>query len=160
MPGLRNALRASLSLTTALIAISCGGEDPLTADELATKGDEICREGRGRFDEIQATPPANAREAADQTETLIESTERELDELRDLEPPSDLEDAFDSYLDSREQALEVLEKGHDAAEAQDATEYGKLQSQIADSAAERHKLARAVGFSECSPAPGREASGS
>jgi hypothetical protein len=148
---LRKAASVSGTIGVALIAVACGGGEPdLTRAELVAEGDGICREGQERYAEIQATPPANAAEAAEQTEALIGSSEEELDGLRGLEPPAELEDAYQRYLDAREEALEILERGRDAAESQDAKAYGELQAQVEKGSAERHSLAKAVGFKQCS----------
>jgi hypothetical protein len=134
----------------ALVAGCGGGTTPVSAPELITKGDELCRAEQENFKEIQATPPASASDAADQTGELVSSAQDELDALRDLEPPSDLKAKYDAYLDAQQQALDLLKKGQSAAEDQDGTTYGKLQKQIADGAAKRHELAQAVGFKDCS----------
>lgn len=158
MAQLRKAASVSAAIGLALVPVACGGDggEPLDESQLVSQGDQICREGRARYAEIQATPPANAAEAADQTDALIGSSQEELDQLRELEPPSELDDAYQSYLDSREEALEILERGRDAAESQDAEAYGKLQAEVEAGAAERHTLAKAVGFKQCSR-PGDQA---
>jgi len=134
----------------AVLAGCGGGGTPVDAQELVSRGDELCRAEQQNFKEIQQTPPANASEAADQTGELVDSAQKELDALRDLEPPSNLDAKYDAYLDAQEQALDLLKKGQDAAEEQDGKTYGKLQKQIAAGAAKRHELAKAVGFKDCS----------
>jgi hypothetical protein len=138
----------------ALVAVvaGCGGGGgtPVTGQELVAKGDELCRAEQQNFRQIQATPPVNASDAADQTGQLADSAQKELDSLRDLRPPSELTAKYNAYLDSQQQALDLLKKGQDAAKQQDGTTYGKLQKQIADGAEKRHRLAQAVGFKDCS----------
>jgi hypothetical protein len=127
-----------------------GGGTPVSGPELITKGDELCRAEQQNFKQIQATPPANAADAADQTGQLVSSAQKELDALRTLEPPSDLSSKYDAYLEAQQHALDLLKQGQKAAEQQDGNTYGKLQKQISDGAQKRHELARAVGFKDCS----------
>ena len=134
----------------AVLAGCGGGGTPVDAQELVARGDELCRAEQQNFKEIQQTPPANASEAADQTGELVDSAQKELDALRDLEPPSALSAKYNAYLDAQEQALDLLKKGQDAADEQDGRTYGKLQKQISDGAAKRQELAKAVGFKDCS----------
>jgi hypothetical protein len=135
-------------------ASGCGGKEQVSASELVQKGDAACRDEQSRFDEVQAHPPANASEAADQTSALVSAAEEANDKLRDLEPPDDLQSRYDAYLDSRDRATEQIKKGEDAAKSQDATAYGAAQSAVANTAPQRSKLARAVGFKVCSSGTG------
>jgi hypothetical protein len=150
---------AALAATGLAVLAGCGGGggEPLTAQQLVAQGDEICKQGQQRFAEIQSQPPANASDAVDQTEQLIDSANEELDGLRDLNPPDELSDTYSQYLDAKQEALDLLEDGRDAADDQNAKLYGELQSKVAAAGPERLKLAREVGFKICSrpqPNPG------
>ena len=147
---------AAALLAGALLAIGCGdGPEQVSAEDLVAQGDEICRGGQEQFTEIQADPPANSAEAVEQTERLIQESEDELNDLRDLEPPEELRDAYDRYLEARGRALEYLRRGRDAAEAQDSKGYLEAQAGVVKRAQERQQLAQAVGFQVCSKAPTR-----
>lgn len=155
----RRMLAGVSSALAMAVAAGCGSEpDDVTAEELAARGDEICREGRERFAEVQSKPPANAAEATDLTEQLIEVSEDVLNDLRDLRPPPELEAAYNRYLEARGRALEFFRRGRDAASAQDAQAYLAAQQGVAKSASKRQQLAEAIGFEICSnPDPGAEA---
>jgi hypothetical protein len=138
----------------AVAAIGCGGgPEEVSTEELVEKGDEICRQGQERFEEIQSDAPANSNEAVDQTDLLIQESEDELNALRDLEPPDELRDPYDRYLEARGRALEYLRRGRDAADAQDSEAYLEAQNGVAKRARERRDLAEAVGFQVCSRLP-------
>lgn len=134
------------------IVAGCGDDGPreVSAEELVAMGDEICREGRERFTEVQAAPLRNANDAADQTRELIDSADDELNELRDLVPPDELEEAYNAYLEARVRAIEVFRQGLDAAERDDDQAYVDAQSRAAAGAPKRQELAQAVGFKVCS----------
>lgn len=139
------------SLAAAVLAAGCGGSSaPLSAQELIAKGDALCQTEQQKFVEAQAAPPANAGDAADQTDELAGAAGAELDGLENLTPPAQLKQAYETYLDSIRRARGLLEKGRDAAGGQDASAYAKLQAELAADAKQREKLARAVGFKACS----------
>jgi hypothetical protein len=143
----------AISLVGALGA-GCGGgssgKDQVSAAELVQKADQACQEEQGRFREIQATPPANATEAADQTKALVQAAESASSAISDLEPPDELRTQFDTYIRARDQAVEDLKKGQDAAENQDSRGYGAAQSALVKDAPQRKKLAGSLGFKVCS----------
>ena len=140
-----------MAASLALIA-GCGdgSSQPLSTEQLVEQGDELCRSGQDRFAAIQKEPPANTQQAADQVSELVDAANEEVDGLRDLEPPDEVQQAYDEYISAREDALDLLEDGRNAAEDEDSNAYGAAQVKLSDGAAERSKLARAVGFKVCS----------
>ncbi len=81
---------------------------------------------------------------------MIAAYEEELADLETLSVPPDLADELDRYIAARERALEPLRDGLEAARAGDAQAYAEAQAEAAAGQVERTRLARAVGFSECS----------
>jgi hypothetical protein len=151
--------RRSLSVLPALVILALGkgcgsGKEQVTAAELVQKGDQICRQEQTGFNQIQAHPPGNAKDAADQTEALVKAAESANSKLSELQPPDELKSPLDSYLSARDRAIDQMKKGQDAAENQDSTGYGAAQAAVVQSAPERKRLARAVGFKVCSANPG------
>ena len=148
------AFAAAITVTGAILALAGCGEDAeqVSAEELVSRGDEICAEGRKRFDQVQSQSLPNASAAAEQTAQLVDAATDELNELRDIRPPDELRERYDRYLEARGRALELLEQGQEAAEEKDADAYVKAQAEAAAAQPERLKLARAVGFRECSKA--------
>jgi hypothetical protein len=137
-----------------LVAAGCGGKEQVSAAELVQKGDAICRDEQNAFQRVQANPPANATEAADQTGDLVSAADDANDKLGNLEPPEALRPRYQAYLDARERAADQIRQGQDAAKNQDAAAYGAAQSAVADSAPQRRRLAAALGFKVCSSGTG------
>jgi hypothetical protein len=138
-------------LALATLVPGCGDDtEQLTAAELISRGDAICSDGLESFSRIQAEPPANASEASNQTEELVDVASDELNELRNLRPPDELSDSYERYLNARGSALELLEEGRDAASDRDAEGYAEAQTKVSADQPERLKLAKAVGFKTCS----------
>ena len=147
----RRAASIALAAVTAATAAACGGDtEPLSVEELISRGDEICAEGRRAFAEAQARAPASAKAAAGQTDELVQIAIGELDELRGIRPPDELRERYDAYLEAQGLALKLLERGRVAAEEGDARAYRRAQARAAAEQPERLKLARAVGFKQCS----------
>jgi hypothetical protein len=127
-----------------------GGDGTLTKDEFISKGDEICKSAHDQFAELQKNPPTTAEEAAALTQKLIDISESELSQLRDLNAPAAVQSSLDRYLNAREQGIAILKQGLAAAQKGDASAYAAAQAQTAKTQVKRLKLARAVGFEECS----------
>ena len=145
----------ALALTILALAGGCGGgKEEVTAAELDQKGDQICQEEQGKFNQIQSQPLANASVAADQTKHLVQVSETAQSALDDLEPPDELRTALDSYLSARARAIDQMKKGQEAAENQDSAAYAAAQSAVVKTAPERKKLAASLGFKVCSASPG------
>jgi hypothetical protein len=133
------------------------GDEELSRAEFLAQGDEICTEAHEAFSALQSETPATAREAVDLTEQLINIAEDERDEIDDLNGPSDLDDEVEAYLSAREEGIDLLDRGLDAAEEDDGETYAASQAKVAAQQLERRELAEAVGFTDCSrPLVGRE----
>lgn len=135
----------------ALDASGCGGggKQQVTAAKLQQQADQACRTEQQKFRQIQATPPANASEAADQTKALIAVAETASSTIDDLEPPAELQGKLDAYLSSRGRAIDEMKKGQDAADNQDSRSYGAAQAAVLKSGPERSKLAKSLGLKVC-----------
>jgi predicted transcriptional regulator len=142
---------AVAALCAAALA-GCGpfGDDELTEEEFLAQGDEICEQGREQYIALQEEPPRTASEHAELARQLIEITEGEIADLRELNAPVGSEDALEEYLDAREEGLDAIRDGLEAAEGGDADAYADAQAEVAQGQLERARLAERVGFTECS----------
>jgi hypothetical protein len=147
-------LVAALAILSLAAGCGGGGKEKVSAAELGQKGDQICREEQRRFEEIQAHPPPNASLAADQTNELIDVADAANSDLGDLEPPDSIQGRFDDYLDARDQVVEEMKRGADAAESENSTAYAAAQKAVAKTNSSRRHLAASLGFRVCSSNPG------
>jgi hypothetical protein len=124
--------------------------EPLTKQDLIARGDAICKQALGQFQQLQQSPPTTAQGAATLTQHLIDISESELNQLRDLTPPASLQSGLDAYLKALEQNIAILKQGLKAAQQSDAAGYAKAQARTVSAQVKRLQLARAVGFEACS----------
>jgi hypothetical protein len=125
-------------------------DDELSRAEFVAEGDEVCSQAHHDFERLQDSPPRTAGEAAELTGDLLAISRQELDAIADLEAPSEVSSALERYLDAREEGMERLREGVEAAEAGDARAYAKAQAELEKSQPDRLSLAREVGFDVCS----------
>jgi hypothetical protein len=128
-----------------------GGEDGATGEEeFVARGDEICRDAQERVAEVQRDLPTSRQESVLFAESLIDIFVREVGELQALDPPEDDREAFDRYLDAREEAIGFLREGREAAERNDPEGYAEAQAEVAAGQVDRAELAQQAGLKECS----------
>ena len=140
-------------LALALAAAGCGGDgdggggDRLTKAEYAAQANEICADFNAKIEDLRT--PENMEQLADFTEKAIPIFEDGIADLRELNPPEELQATVDSWLASADAALERIRRVLEAAQDGDEAAVGRL-SQEAE-AAERGSdaLARQIGANTC-----------
>jgi hypothetical protein len=144
-------LGAAAAVLAALAGCGSSGDGgTLSEGEFLAQGDAICKRAHDQFAELQQHPPSSADAAATLTQKLIEISESELGQIRDLNAPQEVQPALDRYLTAREDGIAILKQGLKAARNENAGAYARAQAQVAKGQVRRLKLAQAVGFKECS----------
>jgi signal transduction histidine kinase len=141
---------ASLFVFGALFDLGPFREDELSRGELIVRADQICLEAHRAFADQQRRPPGTAEEAAELTDHLIGIASDEAERIAELLGPPEVDAQVAAYLSARERGIEALRAGKAAAEDGDSTAYERAQAELAASQRERQRLAREIGFSECS----------
>jgi hypothetical protein len=144
------ALVGVIVALAALLDLGPFADEELSRAELIAAGDEICERAHEAFVELQDDQPRTAREAHDLTDQLVGIAEDERDEVADLDGPDDVDELVDRYLEARDEGIDALRAGRDAADDDDADAYSRAQAELASAQDERRRLARRVGFRECS----------
>ena len=125
---------------------ACGSdEDRLTAEEFTDQGNEICKTSNEAVEaadaEMSSNPDPSPEEITAYLEDdLIPSIQTAIDDFEDLNPPEDLEDDLDAFIEAAQAALDELEAGADDPEALFAGE---------DPFAEVNALATQLGLTTC-----------
>jgi hypothetical protein len=116
----------------ALIAVGCGG-DELTKEEFITQADEICTEGDAeltaaaeeQFGDLSEPPPPKEQEEFIST-AVADNLQSQLDEIRELDPPSEDADQVNEILDKLQQLIDRAREDPAAVLAGEETEASGL----------------------------------
>jgi hypothetical protein len=102
-------------LAVGLVVAACGSssdDDALTKAEFLKQGNAICAKGNKEIDAAanktftKGQQPSKAQITKFAEDTLIPSVEGQIDDLRDLTPPSADEDQVNKILDEAESAVD------------------------------------------------------
>ena len=146
-------MRFTLKRTTvvfavvALMASGCGDDDALTNDEFLEQGNAICESGNERTDALfeetfqEDEDFEDAEKVATFKEALESDIEGQISDLRELEPPEELEDEVEDLLDQADAALDQVRE-------MDAQEFFESEGG-SDVFAEVNRTADEIGLSAC-----------
>jgi hypothetical protein len=144
--GLTGGLALAATVAAGALLIACGGDDDeLTKAQLIEQADAICKRGNEEINDAanKAFPgnrqPSEAEATKFAEETLIPNVQNQIDEVRDLNPPSADEAQVTAFLDEAQQAL-------DRVEDDPTILFGGGQSPFARA----NQMGQDYGFKECS----------
>jgi hypothetical protein len=146
-------MRTLLAAALCLLAAGCmssGGtssEPRLTKAEYLKQADAIC----AKYDaELEALPQPDTLEAlARMAETAKPIAANGVQQLRALQPPEELADEVDAWLDRNDANVDAIERLHDAAAAGDETGVQKVAAEAADNEQQADLMAAALGLTDC-----------
>jgi hypothetical protein len=140
-------------LATGLIAAGCGdddedddgGDEALTEQEFITQADQICREGDAEVESQEREffgkdEPSQAEVEQYVSEVVAPGIQSQIDGIRELEAPEEIEGQVTEFLDTAEGGLDELEQNPGLL-----TEGG----QGADPFAETRQLGADLGLKVC-----------
>jgi predicted nucleic acid-binding Zn-ribbon protein len=142
--GASAVVAASASLATA----GCGGgEDRLSTAEFEERVNGICTKYDKQIDAVRA--PSSVEEIPAYVAKVLPIVEREVEEMKAVEPPEDDQETFDAMIGEAEKALEAGRDLSDAAEENDeaAIENALNEGNAASDRADEH--ARELGLTDC-----------
>jgi outer membrane murein-binding lipoprotein Lpp len=154
----RSLLTVVLALT--LLAGCGGGDDPSTG-EFVADANRICREGAAKTDEIarQQQEAAGDLESLEQQRQAVATTlertaeayEPYMERLRALDPPSDLDENWTSFLDGVERAFDLIPDLAEATRGGDQQRLTELSEEFTQIARETRPFAEDNGLDDCLP---------
>jgi hypothetical protein len=144
---IRTALAAVMA---AGLLASCGDGDSATPDQFRADANKVCRDLERNLDRIQGRLPQTADQAEEQASAIVDVSQQALDNLRKIDAPEELSEAYDRYLTARERAIGFVEDSRDAAADNDADAYARGKGRLAAGQPERRKEALALGLDACS----------
>jgi hypothetical protein len=135
-PSPRRSLRSLSALAAAALLVSCGGddvpEDRLSADAWVARADAVCEVAEREIEALPAPSLADQDSFAAYMSEVAQIGDRQLDELRQLTPPADVETDYRALLDISAKQVEVAREIAEAARHGDA---GRVTRLVADSRA-------------------------
>jgi hypothetical protein len=143
-------VRFALLITVAVSAVAlaaCGGEDRLSQAEFQQRANAVCKKYNDRIAAIgDPTSPAVVPEYVDKGVPLIEQG---LSELRDLNPPEDVEDDYDRMLAATEDGIPAIRKLGQAVAANDAVAVQEALQEVRRVSTTSNRLATTLGLESC-----------
>jgi hypothetical protein len=152
-----------LALAAAALA-GCGGSSDSSTQDFVADANKICRDGEAKIDEVSNAEARAAGEADSLEEqrqavaTVLEKTTEAyqpyMERLRALDPPSDLEENWTSFLDGVERAFDMIPELADATRAGDQQKLTELSEEFTQIARETRPFAEDNGLDDCLPDQG------
>jgi hypothetical protein len=136
------------ALAVGLAACGSSSDKTLSKSDLVAKANAICSKATEAGKKI--APPTSLDDpavVAAYFDKVIPLTKKEVKDLNDLKPASDIKDDYDAYLAALGKAETLVEKVQKKAHAKDPS--GKTDLQNARTGIEIQKTARKVGIKDC-----------
>ena len=138
-------MRAAAAVFLLMLLAGCGGGD--SREGFVDDVSEICRKSNDRVKEL-GTPESF-------TDTLLYARQAEdavsdqIDELRELDPPAELEDQFEAYLATLEDRRRQLELLSDAADRTNMADIEGIGTELNELSRKAKPQARRAGLTGC-----------
>lgn len=140
---------AAAVVAAAALGAACGGSggDGLSREELASRADEICARYEKELNAL-AEPSSieEVKQLADEAKPVIE---RGVNELDDLQPPDDLQEDYDRWIELNRENLDVVDKLGAAAQDGDVQRVQEILQEAQAKEAEADRLAGELGLTDC-----------
>lgn len=141
---MRRGLRLPLLFLLAWTATGCGSGG-LSASEYRQKADAICKQAAEKINRYDPKTPAQVRNVAGKIEPIVGDA---VADLKDLDPPKDLDDAANRWNDTNDQLVTGLGKLHDTKSDDELRQEAQTYSDLND---EANRIASdELGLKECS----------
>ena len=146
------------------VLAGCGGGDSGSTEDFVADANRICREGEAKIQEVsreetQAAGDAESLEEQRQAvatvlERTAEAYEPYMERLRALDPPSDLEENWTTFLDGVESAFDKIPELADATRDGDQKRLTALSEEFTQIARETRPFAEDNQLDDCLPDQG------
>jgi cobalamin biosynthesis protein CobT len=131
----------------ALVAAGCGGESRLSQEDFQKEGNAICAKYDKQIEEIGT--PTSVEEVPAYVNKVLPIVERQVEDMKELNPPEEDQQAFDAMIAEAEKTVEAGRDLGEAAEANDdaAVEKALNEGNAASDRADEH--ATDLGLTDC-----------
>jgi hypothetical protein len=144
---------AGAIVVLALLASGCGGGggngDALSVDEFRDRAEAICRQIEGT-DVAQPTGPGDLERYVEEFTGVVE---RSAADFHELEPPGELRERWDEYLELVDDAVSRVQEFGEEIEDESAADIARIGAEFGDNFTELqergHELERELGLDDC-----------
>lgn len=143
----RRALWLALVGTLAVAVAGCGGDDRLTREELIEEADATCAEYDQRIEELEE--PESLSDIEGYLEEVRPIVEEGTDQLAELDPPEELQDEYDAWIDATRANVDRFDELEEAAASGDEQQIQEALESAGTGGDEAARLADELGFEEC-----------
>jgi len=137
--------RHAAAVLLLLCLTACGGG--LSKSELVAKGDAICKRINTRM--AKQPDPKSAKDLQRLANKTVALSDPAIDDMEELEPPSELEADFDRFVASLKRQRDLTRKIGEAAGEGDTAELQKVGADAQKAQKEYRRLSGRIGFKEC-----------
>jgi hypothetical protein len=138
---------AFLTGAMGLAAAGCGGNDRLTREELVEEADATCADFDQRIEEIDE--PESPEDIERYVQEIRPIVEEGTDELDALQPPEELEDDYDQWIQETRSAIDMFDELEEAAASGDEERIQEVLQSAGEGGEDADRLAQELGFQEC-----------
>ena len=148
-------MKLALAVSVVVLAVApttaCGGGDDgsLSAEEFRDRAEAVCRD----VEEADVPPPSDASDFDRFVDESADVIEGSADEFHALEPPEELQERWDEYLELIDRAVSMFKDLLAEVEGASPDEIAQLGSQFQAEFEELeirgHEIERELGLDEC-----------
>ena len=138
---------AMIMLVPLLVLAGCGGDDGPSREDYIADADALCERLNERVEDVNQTEPTNLAQLRQFLDEGLEVTREGIEELEELEPPEEIENDVDDFLDSARDQERVLEDARDAPSFEEGAQI--LREELPPVVQDRRDAADEIGFEEC-----------
>ncbi len=141
------AVRRGVAALTLVLVAACGGDDRLSREEYLARADAICTKYEEKLAELGR--PRSFEEAVAIGDEAIPLLRDGVDELKELEPPKELEARVDAWNALNERNVEFAEDLRDAAKRRDRARVRAVARATEANEQRADRAARDIGLRAC-----------
>jgi hypothetical protein len=139
---------ALLLLLVPLLALAaCGGDDGPSREDYIAEADALCERINEEIEEVNEPEPTDLESLRELLDAGLDLTREGLEELQEIEPPEELEDEVDEFLDTARDQEQALERARDAGTFEEGAQV--LREELPPIVEARTEAADEIGFEKC-----------
>jgi predicted nuclease with TOPRIM domain len=147
-----------LAFAAPVLAGCGGGDDSSSTGDFVADANKICREGEAKIEEVAKEQQQTAESLEEQRKVVADTLERTaeayqpyMERLRALDPPSDLEENWTTFLDGVERAFDKIPELAEATRAGDQKRLTELSEEFTQIARDTRPFAEDNRLDDCLP---------